>query len=73
MGISPNLEMKAVIEDVDNKMERSIDSSATAEISLTLFDIRATTVGMKARMEAPADHRAVISFGVLVRIHRRIL
>ena len=59
MGVLPNLEMNAATEERDRITARMVDSSAVNEISSMLLDIRATKEGIKARIEAPADQRAV--------------
>jgi hypothetical protein len=59
VGASSNLEMNAVTEERDRITARVLDLSAVDDISVRLLDMRATTVGIKARIEAPADQRAV--------------
>jgi len=70
---SQNLELNVVIDVIDNAMARTTDSSAIDVISLMLFDIMATMVGIKAKIEAPADHRAVKSLGISSMMQRRMV
>ena len=65
--------MNAVMEEMDNAIARSVDSSAIAETSSILLERRATIVGMKARIEAPEDHRAGKSLGTLSMMQRSVV
>ncbi len=56
--LSSDHDEKTVTEEREMFIAKKIDTSAMAVISSTLLDIRPTIVGIKARMDAPADQRA---------------
>ena len=68
-----NRRMNAVTEEIDSATARSLDSSAMEETSSMLLERRATIVGMKARIEAPEDHRAGKSLGTLLMMQRSVV
>ena len=52
IGVCPNLTVKDVTENIDKAITRSREPSAMDVISLILFDINPTIVGMKVKIEA---------------------
>lgn len=56
--MSPSRVEKTVTEEREMAIARNMDSSAMAVTSSMLLDISPTIVGIKPRMDAPADQRA---------------